>query len=295
MPKYTREDKTVYYGADKEKPEGEYKTPPVNDTEIRNVKVGILNHNFATYSGPQRNRPSDKLSKKTGNSIYRRSLFARSRAYGEFRWELLTLRVVSERADGTLYPLDGNSSNHWLERLFGPDFEVPCRVLKDRSLREEKEVFLKLQEVKRVTATEKYVVDTEYDETSLSFAIKDVVEASGFEIAQRPKDACALGRTTAETVVKRFGTTGRTHGLNALGKTLTTLTGLFPEDDWKRTNRALVVALAVILHDEDEFPDVTVQDVLDYMRDAGADALVNGAMGTWAENIVLQRIHDAVG
>lgn len=293
MGKFTREDKTTYFGADKERPE--YVTPPANNTEQRNIPVGVLNHNFAVKNGPQRNRPEDNVSKKTGNTVYRRSLFARSRSYGEFSWALLSPRVVSERRGGVLYPLDGNGSNFWIERLFGPEFEVPCVVIKGLSLREEKDIFLKLQDRKRVTPTEKFKVDTEYDEQSLSYAMKGIVEDAGFYIGQRTTDPNALGRTTAEWVIKKYGSNGRTHGLNALRTTLEAVTVLFPEDDFRRTNGALVKAIAVVIHNDDEFPTVGTEKVLEYIRQSGAQAVVGQSRGSSAEAEVLQRLHDVLG
>lgn len=293
MPKFTREDKSEYFAIERER--DDYLTAPVNITEMRNLPVGMLNHSFLTYNGPQRNRPSDNISKKTGNSVYRQSLYARSRAYGEFDWALLTPRVVSERANGILYPLDGNGSNHWLERMFGPDFEVPCLVLKGLSLKEEKDTFLKLQERKRVTPAERFKVDTEYDENSLAAAIKGIADDCGFEIAQRTNDPNAIGRTVADWIVKKYGTQGRTHGLSALRYTLETVNGMFPADDKKRKNGALVKAIAVVLHNDDEFPTVSRESVLRYISNTGAGPVVGQSRGGNGEQEVLQRLHDALG
>lgn len=293
MPKFTRNDKTEYYAADKER--DDYPKPPFRNTEYRDIPVGLLNHNFATYSGPQRDRPEDKVSKKTGNSIYRKSLFSRSRAYGQFSWSVLRARVVSERPNGVLYVLDGNSSNHWLERVFGPSFQVPCQVLTGLSLKDEKDIFLKLQEIKKVTPTEKYRVDVDYDEGSLSALIKGVVEVLGFEIAQRTTDPYAIGRTTCEWIVRKFGATGTQAGLNALRHTLETVTALFPENDPKRTNGALVKALAVVLYNDDEFNGVSRAEVLNFIRASGADKIVGQSRGGSGEAEVLGRLHDALG
>jgi hypothetical protein len=182
-----------------------------------------------------------------------------------------------------------------LERTFGPEFEVPCTVLAGLTLKEEKDIFLKLQERKKVTPTEKYRVETEYDEASLAAGIKKVVEKLGFSVSQRTSDPAAIGRTTCEWIVRRFKVTGVQTGLNALQLSLECVLQVFPADDPKRTNGALVKALAIILHDDDEFPAGKREDVLRFIGEQGAAEVVRESRGGSGEQEVLRRLHDALG
>jgi hypothetical protein len=263
-----------------------YKMPPTNSTVVEWVRVGMLNINFANYNGPQRNRPGDSKS-------YLKSLSGRANAYGDFQWELLRYRVVSRRADGVLYPLDGNGSNHWLENQFGPNFEVPCIMVDDLTLAEENNLFQKLQVVKKVTPTEKYRVDLEFDkhsravqiEKALSAAQDSKGEALGFFISQSTSNPHALGRTTAEFIEGRYNAT-------ALTTTLELTAALFDEGQQARTNGALVKALAILLHKPGAMDDYDKDRLFAMLTQAGAAATVGQARGGSGEIIVLQTIAD---
>lgn len=239
------------------------------------IKVGVLNHNFAAYPGPQRNRPQD-------SSRYRASLASRAKAYGSFSWALLRDRVISRRADGVLYPLDGNGSNHWLEDLFGPDFEVPCVVVDDLNLAEENRLFLRLQDIKKVTPTEKYRTDLEYDEGSLAAKIQSALP-EGFHITQSPLDPFGIGRTTAEWIVKKYG-------VKALAEVLKVVISLFGDQEPARTNSALVKALAVLLNNADERESYDITRLFPLLQKAGPSALAGYARGNGGEVHVLARI-----
>lgn len=252
--------------------------PPKNYTKRENIKVGLLNRNFAMYPGPQRNRPQD-------SSKYRVSLTGRAKAYGSFSWVLLRDRVVSRRADGVMYPLDGNSSNHWLESLFGPDFEVPCITVDDLTLAQENRIFQRIQDNKKVTPTERYKTDLEYDDSSLAHKIESALP-EGFHITQSPFDPFGLGRTTAEWIVRKYGA-------KALTETLKVTVGLFSERDAARTNGALVKAIAILLNNADERESYNMEQLLRLLGATGATALVGQARGNGGEGIVLSVIRDA--
>lgn len=254
-----------------------YAEPPRNYTRRENIKVGVLNHNFAAYPGPQRNRPQD-------SSRYRAGLAARAKAYGSFSWVLLRDRVVSRRGDGVLYPLDGNGSNHWLETLFGPDFEVPCLVVDDLNLPEENRLFQRLQDNKKVTPTERYRTDLEYDRDSLAAKIQQALP-DRFLITQSPLDPFGLGRTTAEWVVRKYGA-------KALTETLNVVVSLFSERDPARTNGALVRALAVLLNNADERESYDLPRLLALLRETGPATLSSYAHGNGGEGLVLLRIRE---
>jgi hypothetical protein len=252
-----------------------YVTPPRNYTKRENIKVGLLNHNFAAYPGPQRNRPQD-------SSKYRVSLASRAKAYGPFSWVLLRDRVVSRRADGVLYPLDGNGSNHWLEIMFGPNFEVPCIVVDDLSLPDENRLFQRLQDNKKVTPTERYRTDLEYDQGSLAAKVQQALP-EGFHITQSPLDPFGLGRTTAEWIVRKYGA-------KALTETLNVTTSLFSEREPARTNGALLRALAVLFNNADERESYDLGRLLALLREAGPATLSSYAHGNGGEGLVLIRI-----
>lgn len=254
-----------------------YRTAPKNLTNREYIKVGVLNHNFATYPGPQRNRPQDSVR-------YKAALTGRAKAYGDFRWELLKDRVVSRRADGVLYPLDGNGSNHWLEALFGPDFEVPCVMVGGLALAEENKLFQQLQVNKKVTPTQKYVTDLEYDDKSMAFKIERALPEK-FHISQSKTDAFAVGRTAAEEIVKKYGAKALTETLNAIA-------AIFRDDEPQRTNGALVKAVAVVLHNADEREGYDLDRLFTLMQRAGAMTLAEQAWGGGAENVVLTRMKE---
>ncbi len=254
-----------------------YGKPPENHTKREYIKVGVLNHSFATWPGPQRNRPQD-------SSRYRVSLVARARTYGTFRWALLRDRVVSRRPDGVLYPLDGNGSNHWLEGLFGPDFEVPCIVVDDLTLAQENELFQRLQDNKRVTPTEKFVTDLEYDDSSIAAKIQGALP-EGFHITQSPLDSFGLGRTTAEWVVTKYGA-------KALAGTLNVIVRLFSDTEPARTNGALIKAVTVLLNNTDVRESYDMTRLLALLQRTGATAITGQARGRGSEGPVLATIRE---
>lgn len=254
-----------------------YLAPPANHTRREYLKVGLLNRNFATYPGPQRNRPQD-------SARYRASLAGRAKAYGPFSWALLRDRVVSRRADGVLYPLDGNGSNHWIEDLFGPDFEVPCIVVDDLNLPDENRLFQRLQDNKKVTPTEKYRTDLEYDHDSLAAKIQQALP-EGFHVTQSPLDAFGIARTSAEWIVRKYG-------VSALTEALKVVTSLFSEAETARTNGALVKALAVLLNNADEREAYDLTRLLPLLQQAGPAQLTSHAHGSGAESLVLARMRE---
>jgi hypothetical protein len=313
MPKFTRPDKTVYFAADKERLS--YQAIPEQNIEYRNdIPVGLLNHNFATYSGPQRHRPED-------SAAYRRSLVSRAARYGSFDWALLTEGVIWEMTldDGSvvLYPLNGNGSNHWLERIFGPEFQRPQKVIpKTVSKRDAMKLFLRLQEMAKVTPVQKYVVETQYDSTSLAARYQRVVESLGFRITNATLDPYGIGRTPCEWIVRQFSVRNGDYqpGLDALLITLEHVVDMFPvvlkvEDnakltpeqrvqrklDAKRTNAALLKALAIILCRDNEFTTVSRDEVLNYIEQQGAAKTVGESRGGGGEREVLTRLHEELG
>jgi hypothetical protein len=252
-----------------------YRTPPKNLNSREHIKVGLLNNNFRDYPGPQRNRPSD-------SSRYKSALAARAQAYGEFSWPLLKDRVVSRRSDGVLYPLDGNSSNHWLESLFGPDFEVPCIVVSGLALSEENKLFQRLQVIKTVTPTQKYRADIEFDRQSDAFKIENALP-EGFHISQSKTDAFAIGRTTAASIYKSYGPKALTESLNAVAS-------IFRDDEPRRTNGALVKAIAVVLNNPAAREGYDMDRLFNLMQATSADVLAEQAWGGGAEVVVLDRM-----
>lgn len=252
-----------------------FNPPPVN-YEDRLLPVGMLNMTFAHEHGPQRNRPKDSIR-------YRSTLRTRARAYGAYNPVLLRPRVVSYRNDTRqYYTLDGNSSNHWLEDMFGPSFLVPCRVLSNLTLADENRIFQDLQKLKKVTLTEKHRADVEFDDTSQAYLLSKIFAEEGFQLGQRVNSPTMIG-VSAGTYILNIG------GESRLRDTLRVLRECFPEDDEKRTNNSLVKAISLVLGNEEYERGRLVRA----MRKTGSWALFEGAQGRLAETHVVPRIREA--
>lgn len=254
----------------------QYLTPPPVDYEERLLPVGMLNMTFAYEHGPQRNRPAD-------SNRYRSTLRGRSRAYGAYNPVLLRPRVVSYRADThQYYTLDGNSSNHWLEEQFGPSFLVPCRVLSGLTLAQENRIFQDLQKIKKVTQTEAYRADVEFDDESQAYVLNKVFESEGFEVGNRADSPVTIG-IVAGTYVLNTGGEAR------LRDTLRFIRECFPADDSRRTNASLVKGLSLALGNSEYERGRLIRA----LREAGAAALSEGVRGNGTEGAIAQRIKAA--
>lgn len=243
------------------------------------MRVGTLTKAFESGDGPQRDRPQDKAS-------YIRSLRARSKAYGEssadYNPAVLRPRIVSDRGNGKYWPLDGNGSNHWLEWLFGPDFEVPVYLVKGLSLAEENKIFQQVQKNKKVTTAEQFQNDREFNSDSLAFQIEQILKPLDFHTTNQVKDAWGLGATTSTYVFKRYGAKG-------LKFTLQAIAALYDGDQWKRTNGAFVKALAIALHN----PDYDQGILRNVLLGTSLEELADNARGSGGESVVLPRIQAA--
>lgn len=251
-------------------------SPPPLNYEDRMLPVGMLNMTFAYEHGPQRNRPAD-------SARYRSTLRTRSRAYGSYNPVLLRPRVVSYRPDThQYYTLDGNSSNHWLEDMFGPSFLVPCRVVNGLTLAEENQVFQALQRLKKVTLTEKHRADVEFDDTSQAYVINKIFSEEGFEVGQRINSPVTIGVSAGIYILS-------TGGEARLRETLRTIRECFPDDDEKRTNNSLVKAISLVLGNE----EYEHSRLIRALKKTGSWALFEGAQGRLAETYVVPRIKEA--
>jgi hypothetical protein len=247
--------------------------PPLN-YEPTTMTVGTLTKSFESGDGPQRDRPQDK-------KYYIRSLRGRAKAYGTYSPAILRPRVVSDRGGGKFWVLDGNGSNHWLETLFGPDFQVPVYLMKGLTLAQENDIFQQIQKGKHVTRNEQFANDTEFNEQSTAFKITKVLKAEGFRTTNQVKDPWGLGATTSSFVFGRYGAGG-------LRDVLQLIKTMFKDDDWKRTNGALVKALAIVQGNQD-YDRATLAAAL--TRVADANELSHDARGSGGESVVLPRIY----
>lgn len=256
-------------------PRRHFLNPPPLNYEDRMLPVGMLNLTFANEHGPQRNRPAD-------SARYRSTLRTRSRAYGAFNPVLLRPRVVSYREDTRqYYTLDGNSSNHWLEEMFGPSYLVPCRVVSGLTLAEENRIFQDLQKLKKVTLTEKHRSDVEFDDTSQAYLLSKIFAEEGFQLGQRTNSPVIIG-VSAGAYILNIGGEAR------LRDTLRIIRECFPDDDEKRTNNSLVKAISLVLGNEEYERERLVRA----MKKAGSWALFEGAQGRLAETHVVPRIRE---
>lgn len=248
--------------------------PPANYEDTL-LPVGILTVAFANLHGPQRNRPAD-------SPRYRSTLKSRSKSYGVYNPVLLRPRVVSYREDTRQYfTLDGNSSNHWLEEMFGPDHLVPCRVMRGLSLAQENRVFQELQRLKKVTATEAARADVEFDTSSDAFIINRVYHEAGFTLGQRNDSAFVIG-VSAGTYILSVGGEAR------LRETLRAVRECFADDDARRTNASLLKAIALALGNS----AFERERLMRALKAAGTWELASGYTGRGGENAVLRRIRE---
>jgi hypothetical protein len=247
--------------------------PPALNYELTTMTVGTLTKSFESGDGPQRDRPQDK-------KYYIRALRTRSKAYGSYNPAVLRPRVVSDRGNGVYWVLDGNGSNHWLEELFGVDFPVPVYLMKGLTLAEENTIFQQIQRGKHVTRNEQFANDREFNDSSNAYKITKVLDAEGFHTTNQVKDPWGLGATTSEWVYKRYGT-------SVLKTVLDFVKKFFADDDWKRTNGALVKALALVIGNDDYDNEVLANALLGV---ADADELAHDARGSGGESIVSPRI-----
>jgi hypothetical protein len=250
-----------------------HQTPPALNYEPTTMTVGTLTKSFESGDGPQRDRPQDK-------KYYIRSLRARSKAYGDYNPAILRPRVVSDRGNGKFWVLDGNGSNHWLEVLFGPDFPVPVYLMTGLTLAQENTIFQQIQRGKHVTRNEQFANDLEFNDASAAYKITKVLQAEGFHTTNQVKNPWGLGATTSEYIYKRYG-------LSILKTVLDYVKQFFSDDDWKRTNGALVKALAIMIGNEDYDNEVLANALLGV---TDADELAHDARGSGGESIVLPRI-----
>jgi hypothetical protein len=250
-----------------------YPVAPSLNYEHTTMTVGTLNKSFESGDGPQRDRPQDK-------KFYIRALKARSKSYGEYNPAVLRPRVVSDRGEGKYWVLDGNGSNHWLEVLFGPDFPVPVYLMSGLTLAQENAIFQQIQKGKHVTRMEQFANDQEFNDKSSAFQIAKILTDEGFHTTNQTKDPWGLGATTSDFVLKSRGAGG-------LKEVLQLIRTVFREDDWKRTNGALVKALALALGNTDYDRNVLASALL---RVADAQELAHDARGTGGHSIVLPRI-----
>jgi hypothetical protein len=254
----------------------EYPAPPAVNYEEVLLPVGILTAAFANLHGPQRNRPSDSVR-------WQASLRARSRAYGDYNPVLLRPRVVSYR-EGTrqYYTLDGNSSNHWLQDRYGPNFLVPCRVLRGLTPSQENRIFQDLQKLKRVTLIEAARADVEFDAGSAAFVINKAYDEAGFTLGNRNDSAFIIAITPGQYVLSIGGEA-------RLRETLRAIRESFPDDDPRRTNASLVKAIALALGNAEMEREL----LLRAMKAAGTWELAGAIQGRGSEGAVLARIRAA--
>lgn len=252
--------------------------PAQKNYTLVTMTVGTLTKAFASGDGPQRDRPQDKAS-------YLRSLRARAKAYGkaeDYNPAVLRPRIVSDRGNGKFWPVDGNGSNHWLESLFGPDFEVPVYLVEGLTRSQENQIFQQVQKNKKVTTAEAFQNDREYDVTTIAYKIEQVLKPLGFHTTNQVKDAWGVGATTSIFIQKRYGDSG-------LRLTLETLMSLYDDTQWKRTNGAFAKALAIVLHN----PDYNRGILVNALIDVTLEDLADNARGSGGESIVLPRIKAA--
>jgi len=254
-----------------------YEVPPEQNYTREMVPVGHLNYAADNLKGPQRDTPQTAVR-------WKQNLANRARAYGKFNPLLVTDRVASRRADGTLWPLDGNGSDHWYERMFGKEFLVPVRIpTKILSPAEEASLFVAIQRQRRsVTRAQEFQVAL-FDPESQESKIEAVMEAKGFIVTQATNNSRGIGNTAVTYVFKK-------HDAEGLGRTLDALTEIFPdEEDTARTNASLVKALSDVLYN----PHFADHELLyPVLRLAGSATLSHLARGRAAEDIVVERIRE---
>lgn len=281
-----------------------YQTPPEPNFKVAfDISVGNMNHTFATEIGPQRNRPADSPK-------WRSSLANRAKAYANVGYNplLVRQRIASYRGDGKYYPLDGNGSNHWYEKLFGPTFCPPTGTLVidvrnddgTPNYAAENRIMQDVQVAKNMTVTERFNSDREFDDQSKAYQVNKAVTGEGFFISQRTMDARSLGSTVADKI--------RTLDPNGLLETtLAFVKETFPSaadsfakvgeegykeasrHNYERTNGSFLVAVATMLLR----PSTDKDRLRRALQSQPISVFSDGARGKGAEIIVLPRIESA--
>lgn len=253
--------------------------PPINYMDTR-MRVGILVDAFEHNTGPQRDRWQDKPD-------YKQALKKRAAAYGDYNPAILSPRIVSDRGNGEYWPLDGNGSNHWLRDLFGPDFEVAVRLIPGLSPKTENALFQDLQKSKRVTANEKFQNDKEYNPDSEAAKINAAVEAvPGFHISPSPKDAWGVAYTTAKVLYDR-------HTESGIVDLLAVINGIYPEDQPRRTNGAVLKGVAWYLCSKYYDRNAVIRAVKTFKT--AADLAEGSYGGAGGELRVKEKLEEAMG
>jgi hypothetical protein len=164
------------------------------------LRVGNLNRvmDDDTIKGTQRDRGRKG---KVPAAIRRR--YGRLR---DFDYRVFTPRLVSRRADGTHFTIDGNGSSHWVEALFGPDVSVPCIVFEGLTLAEEADLFIKAQDGKPVTKTQQFAAEQIAGEET---AILMVKIAGEYDFTIDPKQLAGhVSQGAVRFVLDNFGESG---------------------------------------------------------------------------------------
>jgi hypothetical protein len=253
----------------------DYPTPPETNYERTTIAVGVLNAAADTKPGPQRDT-------QWTSPRWRTALRARSKRYGDFNPLFVTDRIGWRMDDGTIYPLDGNGSNHWYENLFGPLYQVPIRIITNAmTVADAARIFEAIQaQRKPVTRAQTHWVEATFNVNSVAHKTEALLEEYGFKTSASVNDPWGVPSTAVDFVWK-LGSEER------LRWVLGTTSENFPDDDPKRTNASLFKGLGVLAGHQSEFDMALMLAVL---RRAGSAYLSAGARGRASEDEVFKRM-----
>lgn len=141
----------------------------------------------------------------------------------KFDPDALGVITVSARPDGRYVVLDGQNRAELARRAIGADQSVPCRVLRNLSIPQEASLFDALNDGRRVKSVHRFLARVTAEEPA-ALAITMVVERAGWRIKDQTGERNITATTSLEAVYNGDRNKGDGHNIEALAKTLRTVT-----------------------------------------------------------------------
>lgn len=290
-----------------------YPPAPEPDYELMDLGVGMLCHAVDTEVGCQRDTPLEEASNPeeaqsillaieaamAGTKAQARAALAWERALEKrfkdyeklgggpgvkaYRASLVFDRIVSLREDGVYYTIDGNGSNHWYRKLFGPDHAVRCRVIRGLSLSEENDLFQAIQLQRRsMTAQQRYRANVRFDVKSAAYKVGKAMHPTGWVVSNKNNNPSGVGFSAALFVYERYGASG-------LRDTVAFVKKAWPVTKPERSLASVFMGVALAIHNGDLDRSI----LLDVVSSYEPKVLSGEARGKASGNIVLAKIQEA--
>jgi hypothetical protein len=122
----------------------------------------------------------------------------------EFNLKAFGVLLVSERANGTYWIIDGQHRLAAVKAMGRGDMRLPCHVYKNLSVAEEAEIFHMQTQRKAISSVDRFRARLfAGDETAMS--INRIIQKHGLHVEQNTRKGCMAAISAAERIYERHG------------------------------------------------------------------------------------------